>query len=165
MPGRRAVRLNTAIRLITRFEQEAEKCRDGQAFFAGCVMVGAALEAMLLVMTRTFPHQVRYRGHRVAERRTLGQLIGIAEECRWLDELGIEHAHRILDSRNRLHADRIASRRRVPIVTRDQLDARLFDLHGVYRSLRRYVMIAMARSAVAQFRQGGRSGTAIKHST
>lgn len=148
MPERRLVRFETALRLITRFEKEAGKCRDGQAYFAGCVMVGAALEAMLLVMTRTFPHQVRYRGHRVAERKTLGQLIGIAKECGWLDSLGAKHAERILEDRNRLHADRIAARRRIPVVTRNRLDERLFDLHGLYRSLRRYIMMAMARSVV-----------------
>lgn len=155
MATRRAVRLKTAVRLINRFEREAEKCRNGQAFFAGCVMAGAALEAMLLVMTRTFPHQLRYRGHRVAAPKMLGQIVRIAEECRWLDKLGLEHAQRILEYRNRLHADRVASKRHIPTVTRSHLDARLFDLYGVYRSLRRYMMLAMARSAVANLRQSG----------
>jgi len=148
MPGnRRLVRMKTASKLIDKYSEEAEKCGKSNAFFAGCVMVGAALEGILLIMTRAFPHQVRYRGHRVSERRTLGQLIHLAEECGWLDDLGRGHSRSILDARNQLHPDRIAGRKKIPRITRDDLDDRLIDLWGVRRSLRRFLLMAMVRSA------------------
>ncbi len=39
---------NEVFRLSRAYYREAHRCRDGKAYLAGCVMMGAALEASLL---------------------------------------------------------------------------------------------------------------------
>ena len=45
------------VRLSRSYHREAERCRAGKAFLAGCVMASAALEAMLLAVANCFPEE------------------------------------------------------------------------------------------------------------
>jgi hypothetical protein len=45
--------------IIEGYQQEAEKCRSADAYLAGCVMLGAALEASLLAMAKCYSDEVK----------------------------------------------------------------------------------------------------------
>lgn len=42
------------LRLARVYKREAEKCREGKAYLAGCILIGAAFEAALLSMAHCF---------------------------------------------------------------------------------------------------------------
>jgi hypothetical protein len=44
--------------IIEGYQKEAEKCRGANAYLAGCVMLGAALEASLLAMAKCYTEEV-----------------------------------------------------------------------------------------------------------
>jgi len=48
---------NEIIRLSRQYYREAEKCREANAFLAGCIMIGSALEAMLLAFANCYPEE------------------------------------------------------------------------------------------------------------
>jgi hypothetical protein len=45
--------------IIEGYQKEAEKCRGADAYLAGCVMLGAALEASLLAMAKCYADEVK----------------------------------------------------------------------------------------------------------
>lgn len=45
--------------IIEGYQKEAQKCRRADAYLAGCVMLGAALEASLLAMAKCYPDEVK----------------------------------------------------------------------------------------------------------
>ncbi len=45
---------NEFLRLMGVYRREAGKCRKSKAYLAGCVMLGAALEAQLMVLVHLF---------------------------------------------------------------------------------------------------------------
>jgi hypothetical protein len=45
-------------KIAVRYEREAEKCASVRAYYAACIMIGGALEAILLQMCDLFEHEV-----------------------------------------------------------------------------------------------------------
>ncbi len=85
---------------ISRFYyHQAEKCSETKAYLAGCVMLGAALEANLVAMVCCFPEEVS-RCCKLPKNKngkakpvlawTLRQLLDIAKELDWLPSKLIE---------------------------------------------------------------------------
>lgn len=83
---------NEIIRLSRQYYREAEKCRDAKAFLAGCVMIGAAFEAILLSFANCYPEEA---SNSIAAPRkkgvvkplidwSLANLLAVAKERNWL---------------------------------------------------------------------------------
>jgi hypothetical protein len=80
------------IRLSGLYYRQAERCRESRAFLAGCVMVGAALEAMLLGFMDCYSDEAALSAE--APRRhgrtkpisdwSLAELLAVARERGWL---------------------------------------------------------------------------------
>src|SRR6202158_3393035 len=110
---------NLLRKIILRYHSEAEKCASVRAYYAACVMIGAALEAMLLQMCDLFEDEVGQavlklprRPKGTIENWGLDDLIKIAVALGWLParrgldvaEPGIgELAHLIRRLRNLSH--------------------------------------------------------------
>lgn len=106
-------------KIILRYHSEAEKCASVRAYYAACVMLGAAFEAMLLQMCDLLGDEVAQailklprKPKRSIERWRLDDLIEIAVAAEWLPvrqgpdlaEPGIgEKAHLIRRLRNLAH--------------------------------------------------------------
>ncbi|SRR5258707_14195260 len=84
---------NEILRLANLYRREADKCRVGKAYLAGCIMMGAALEAILLAFANCFPEEAAESV--VAPRRkdssvrplldwSFAQLLGVAKDRNWL---------------------------------------------------------------------------------
>lgn len=105
---------------------EARKCQQAGAYLAGCVMVGAALEANLMAMVTFHPDEVaawymkRYPKKKKVKGLldwNLGELLDVANELGWLPLNGMldddtknwpigAHARIIQRLRNRVHSCR-----------------------------------------------------------
>ena len=112
-------KFNLLQKIIVRYHREAEKCASVRAYYAACIMIGAALEAMLLQICEVFEDEVAEAVLKLArklkrsiERWGLGDLIGVAVAFGWLPtrrgiasaEPGIgELAHLIQRLRNLSH--------------------------------------------------------------
>ncbi len=83
---------NEIIRLSRQYYREAKKCRDAEAFLGGCVMIGAAFEALLLSFANVYPDEAS--NSTAAPRKkgavkpliewSLANLITVAKEQNWL---------------------------------------------------------------------------------
>jgi hypothetical protein len=83
---------NEVLRLARLYQREAERCQESKAYLAGCVMIGAAFEASLLVFANCYPEEAL--GSTAAPRRkrnikplidwSLAELLAVAKECNWL---------------------------------------------------------------------------------
>lgn len=109
-------------KIAVRYEREAEKCASVRAYYAACIMIGAALEAILLQMCDVFEDEVAQAVSRLARKPTgsiehlgLNDLIKIAVAVGWLPpsrgpnlgEPGIgELAHILRRLRNLAHPGR-----------------------------------------------------------
>lgn len=83
---------NEVVRLSRAYHREAHRCRDSKAYLAGCVMMGAALEASLLAFVSCYPDEV-LRSTRAPAKRgaikplsqwSLAELLEVAKEQGWL---------------------------------------------------------------------------------
>lgn len=79
------------LRIIGVYHREARRCRDSKAYLAGCVMAGAALEALLLAMVSMYgdelPDHLIPRPKGKAKRLlkwTLAEMIRAARSASWL---------------------------------------------------------------------------------
>jgi hypothetical protein len=80
------------LRLAGLYRREAKRCRDIKAHFAGCIMLGAALEATLLVFADCYPEEIPTS--KAAPRKknaikpladwTLAELLAVAKDLDWL---------------------------------------------------------------------------------
>jgi hypothetical protein len=80
------------VQLARVYRREAEKCLDSKAFLAGCMMIGAALEALLLAFVNCYPDEASTS--QAAPRRkgsvkpvfkwSLADLLAVAKERGWL---------------------------------------------------------------------------------
>jgi hypothetical protein len=80
------------LRLARLYYGEAKKCQDAKAFLAGCVMIGAAFEALLLSFADCYPDEVM--NSKVAPRAngevkplinwSLSNLLDVAKDQNWL---------------------------------------------------------------------------------
>ncbi|HVB82700.1 MAG TPA: hypothetical protein VNE82_22460 [Candidatus Binataceae bacterium] len=134
---------------------EARKCKDAQAYAAGCVMLAAALEANLMAMVTICANHVAAcnklpRGKKKAVKKlldwNLGELLNVAIELGWLpagETLGADpkdwpigaHAQVIRMLRNLIHPGRCLKDFTGYQITADTLTASFKVLDGVYLHL------------------------------
>jgi hypothetical protein len=79
-------------RLLRVYKREARRCEHAGAFLAGCVMLGSALETMLVLMVDTFADEAKATGR--CPRRggtgkrlldwTFVELLRVAQAAKWL---------------------------------------------------------------------------------
>jgi hypothetical protein len=80
------------VRLAGVYYRQAERCRESRAFLAGCVMIGAAFEAILLGFMNCYPDEAA--SSQAAPRRrgrtkpiadwSFAELLAVAKERGWL---------------------------------------------------------------------------------
>jgi len=82
---------NELLRLCNLYYREAEKCEKSKAYLAGCIMLGATLEAALLAFSYLFSSEIpeelipKYNGKtKNLLSWDLSQLLKIARKCNWL---------------------------------------------------------------------------------
>jgi hypothetical protein len=103
-------------RLVDLYRAEAERCQRIGAYLAGCVMLGSALEAGLLLMAECHVKSLQAsarlpRTNRGApkppQKWTLGELIDMGKEMTWLPagpgHVG-DYAWAVQKTRNLIHA-------------------------------------------------------------
>jgi len=103
-------------RLVDLYRAEAERCRQIGAYLAGCVMLGSALEAGLLLMAECQVENVGAsarvpRSNRGApkppQKWTLGELLDVGKDMTWLPagpgHVG-DYAWAVQKTRNLIHA-------------------------------------------------------------
>lgn len=79
-------------RLHRLYYREARKCENAKAYLAGCVMLGSALETMLVLMINVYPEEAgqtgkipRYRNRPKALRHwKLEELLRVVKAAGWL---------------------------------------------------------------------------------
>ena len=84
--------LGTLLRIHNFYIEEAKKCYETKAFFAGCVMLGSALESILLVMVAQYQKEIntltnfpKSRGKPTAAINwSLSDLLNVAADLNWL---------------------------------------------------------------------------------
>jgi hypothetical protein len=80
------------MQLCNLYRREAKKCKDAKSYLAGCVMIGAALEADLICMCHCYADEIPAalipQGKNSQPKPLLqwsfSQLLQIARECDWL---------------------------------------------------------------------------------
>jgi hypothetical protein len=80
------------LRLANLYHRQAEKCQDAKAYLAGCIMMGASLEALLLSFANCYPRAAakspaapRKKGAvKPLIEWTLANLLAVAKERNWL---------------------------------------------------------------------------------
>lgn len=80
------------VRLSRIYYREAHKCKDGKAYLAGCIMIGAALEASLLAFANCYPDEALHSTVAPTKRGSikplaewsLAELLAVAKERGWL---------------------------------------------------------------------------------
>lgn len=87
------------------YKEEAKKCYQNEAYLSGCILIGAALEALLLSTITTFPELARgaqcipkSKGKiKKLDKWSLGELIAVAKEVNWLpSELRLSNKWKII---------------------------------------------------------------------
>ncbi len=79
-------------RLYRYYWREAGRCRDAKAYLAGCVMLGAALETLLMLIVNVYPEEAVATGRMPMYRGTpkplltwrLQTLLAVAKGAGWL---------------------------------------------------------------------------------
>jgi hypothetical protein len=83
---------NEVLRLAGTYYREAHRCKDGKAYLAGCIVIGAALEASLLAFANCYPGEARSstvaptKGGTIKPlaKWSLAELLAVAKEQGWL---------------------------------------------------------------------------------
>ena len=108
-------------RLVDLYRAEAERCRNSGAYLAGCVMLGSALEAGLLLMAVCHVEAVlasakaprtRREKPKPPHRWTLGELLDVGEDMKWLPATpghGGDYAWVVQKTRNLVHPGKYAT--------------------------------------------------------
>ena len=87
--------------LIAEIEKEIEKCESARAYLAGCILIGAALESLLLAVVDIYPDEVKNAIAEINKQEKkkikfkplswgLGLLIEIAIKCNWFPYKGTQ---------------------------------------------------------------------------
>jgi hypothetical protein len=126
MRRRKNVYFKALTRFVKRGRNEVDRCTRAGAYLAGCTLIGAMTENVLMAMLRMFPDVVYRYGRKLRVRWDLGKLIEFAHDCGWFDQAVYEAAERIRMNRNLLHPNWYASRK-PPRITRGMLAAREVD--------------------------------------
>lgn len=125
-----------------RYYCEAQKCQQAEAYLAGCVMLGAALEANLVAMVTFYPNEAAdwYKQQHPKKKSVkplldwnLGELLEVANALGWLPAGGADVIRR---QRNWAHPGRYVKDFPSSQITADSLIASFEALHDVYRDLR-----------------------------
>jgi hypothetical protein len=112
---------NELLRLARMYRREASRCETSKSHLAGCVIVAAALEALLLAMIHIYGSEVEAagltaktkKGRKALLRWTLNEMIDAAVGMNWLPPTGKRggkgigaYAHQVRQIRNLLHPAR-----------------------------------------------------------
>lgn len=129
---------HATVKLIEMYENEATKCTKAKAYYAGCVMLGSAAEALILLKCLQEPGELAAAKAKIPKSSglhkggpqfwNLSQLIQIANHAGWVANLETEnvvvhivnlisHLH---DIRNLVHPGRHATRRPHVSIGREQ---------------------------------------------
>lgn len=115
---------------LLRFERRARgevaTCRETKAYLAGCILIGAMTEYLMMTMIRIFPNDVYRRGRKLGEYWTLKGLNDFAHDCGWFSDDVYAAAERIRTTRNMMHPHWYA-RKQPPRITKHLLSAREKD--------------------------------------
>jgi hypothetical protein len=79
-------------RITLYYKRQAEKCYEAKAYFPGCILIGAALEGLLLTTLNCYPFLItdskkapRKNGKiKKLEQWKLSELLSVAKELNWL---------------------------------------------------------------------------------
>lgn len=79
-------------RLSRYYWKEAVRCEEAKAYLAGCVMLGSALETLLVLMVNCFPEEAAATGQLPTRNRkakplpdwSLSELLGVGKAACWL---------------------------------------------------------------------------------
>jgi hypothetical protein len=160
------------------YHSEAERCANNRAYFAACILTGAALEALLLSMCYVEDRSVRrtptHKKKKFRSKRNrffefnLYQLISIAGELKWIPGKEIrlngrkttleELLHAARQTRNMIHAAVWAKEGGPSRAHKSTYESifEVFDvtrewlLHHVHTSLRRSIYRSEMTSAVSR---------------
>lgn len=83
---------NEVFRLLEAYYREARRCMNSKAYLAGCIMMGAALEAALLAFANCYPDEALSSKSAPTEKGSvkpladwsLAELLAVAKEQGWL---------------------------------------------------------------------------------
>ncbi len=166
---------NEVLRLARQYHREAQKCEDAKAYLAGCVMVGAAFEAMLLAFMSCYSRQASKssaaprKGNSVKPliRWSLAELLAVAKERNWLPaglspnddwdqakaKIG-DYGELIREFRNLAHPARYAIDRPRSRITKKYLEA-VFEILEVAHDYLQYALnISLRKTIERQERLG-----------
>jgi hypothetical protein len=84
--------LGILLKIHNFYIDEANKCHEAKAYFAGCVMLGSALEATLLLMVDRYSEEINTLNKFPSRRGkpttpinwNLSELLDVAAELNWL---------------------------------------------------------------------------------
>ena len=159
---------NEIMRLSRQYYREAKKCQDAKAYLAGCVMIGAAFEAMLLSFVSCFSDDLS--GSSAAPQKkgkikplidwSLAELLDVVKEKNWLPfaltrgddwiraeaQIG-DYGEIIREIRNLIHPARYSQDWTRKRITKKYLDA-VFEIFNVTIEYLRMRINASLRKAV-----------------
>jgi len=81
MKRQKRIYFNALIRFLTRTRKEIDRCNEANAPLAGCVLLGAMTEYLLMSVIRMFPSTLYRKGRKIGERWDLINLNNFALEC------------------------------------------------------------------------------------
>lgn len=143
MKRQKNVNFNALMRFLKRARKEVDLCAEAKTYLAGCIMIGAMTEYILMAMLRLFPDVVYRRGHKISDRWSLKTLNAFAKDCGWFDKEVFDAAERIRKNRNLVHPNWYASSK-PPRITRHMLKARENDFDKVFECVYDWVVDDLA---------------------
>jgi len=138
---------NLLLRLVHKYQSDAEKCLESGAYFAGLVSVRAALETLLIsrfLLEVLDWSESELEGCGITVKNelievkglvTLKEIIEAIYEIGLLSKSGLNAAERIRVWGNKIHCDQVAGDERLPRIGRRNLEARLNDFDTVSEQL------------------------------
>jgi len=167
---------NEVVRLSRAYHREAYRCKNGKAYLAGCVMMGAALEASLLVFANCYPDEA-LRSTCAPTRRgiikplaqwSLAELLAVAKERAWLpsglslDEEWSDKSAQIGDYTEVLRQIRnlIHPTQHMLSLPHKRITKRYLEMSfEIFEVVRVYLLNKLAKSLRAAFEAGNDKGT------
>jgi hypothetical protein len=135
---------------------EADACYNAEAYLASCILLGAAIEGYLVILTSVFPEEAKralqqlqkakqidkkLKLSSVMEKWDLGQLLMVAKQANWLPSFDPGDASnplstdRIRELRNLIHPGRLVKDRGGRTITKEELDSLHATCDAVYLHL------------------------------
>lgn len=146
---------NELLRLARRYDREARRAGEGKAYLAGCVMAGAALEAILLTMVHLYGNELDPSAIAKSKGKpkqllhwSLAELIRSARVANWLPaDLKLDgkwsggrarigdYAEALRQTRNLVHPSRYVQDHSPSLVTKRYLTSSLETLEAAVSHL------------------------------